>query len=105
MYLMMSYLPFKAFPELEHYTLVNALFVFILGGIGMTIPAPGGIGPYHWAVITGMTSVLQETRSVAAAYAFSVHGVITLLTIVMGIISSIAIFKGKRHEEPEPNQQ
>lgn len=105
MYLMMTYLPFKAFAQTEDYNLINALFVFILGGIGMTIPAPGGIGPYHYAVILGMTTVLGETEDVAGAYAFSVHGIITLLTILIGIISSIFIFKGKKHEALNKDQQ
>lgn len=98
MYLSMSYIPFRAFQAIENYDVTKALFVFILGGIGMTIPAPGGIGSYQYVVITGMTNVLNTVEEVAAAYAFSVHTILTLFTITAGIIASIYLFKGKKHD-------
>lgn len=103
MYLLMSYLPFLAFTETAELDFVKGMFVFILGGIGMTIPTPGGIGSYHAIIIEGMTQVLETSREVATAFAFSVHGTITLFTITAGIIVSIYIFKGKRNESPSIN--
>lgn len=104
MYLLMAYLPFKAFAETSHYDFTKGLFVFILGGIGMTIPTPGGIGSYHAAVILGMTEVLNESIEIASAYAFSVHALLTILTVLTGITSGIILFKRGRHESTERNQ-
>lgn len=103
MYLMMAFLPFKSFAATADYGIVKGLFVFILGGIGMTIPTPGGIGSYHAAVIEGMTQVLETSREVATAYAFSVHTLITVFTIAAGIVASIYLFKGKKHDVAKAN--
>lgn len=103
LYLGMTYIPFKAFTALSDYDIVKSLFVFILGGIGMTIPAPGGIGSYQYVVVLGMTTVLGTSSDVAGAYAFSVHTTLTLFTILMGVIASIYLFKGKKHESLRSN--
>ena len=31
-------------------------FILVLGGIGMVIPTPGGIGSYHAIAVVGLTS-------------------------------------------------
>tara|TARA_B110000971_G_C20039710_1_gene516978 strand:+ start:924 stop:1829 length:906 start_codon:yes stop_codon:yes gene_type:complete len=96
-YILITYIPFYAFIDLENLGLVNAMFVLILGGIGMIIPTPGGLGSYHAVVIGGMISVLDVSREVATAYAFTSHTLITLYTLFIGLFCAIFIFKGKRY--------
>ena len=38
----------------SHLTISDGLFILVLGGIGMVIPTPGGIGSYHAIVMVGL---------------------------------------------------
>jgi glycosyltransferase 2 family protein len=96
-YVLMTYVPFYAFTDLENLGLINAVFVLILGGIGMIIPTPGGLGSYHVVVVEGITSVLEISREVSTAYAFTSHSLITLYTLFVGLFCAIFIFKGRRY--------
>ena len=94
-YILITYIPFHAFADLENLGFINAMFILILGGIGMIIPAPAGIGSYHAVVIEGMISVLDVSRDAATAYAFTSHTLTTLYTIILGLFCSLYIFKSK----------
>ena len=48
MYFLMSYVLFKAIPAVSALGLTDAVLVMVAGGFGMVLPAPGGIGSYHW---------------------------------------------------------
>ena len=57
MYVLMSYVLFKAIPAVSAVGLTDAVLVMVAGGFGMVLPAPGGIGSYHWAVSLGFAAV------------------------------------------------
>ena len=57
MYFLMSYVLFKAIPPVSALGLTDAVLVMVAGGFGMVLPAPGGIGSYHWAVSLGFAAV------------------------------------------------
>lgn len=57
MYFLMSYVLFKAIPAVSHISMTDAVLVMVAGGFGMVLPAPGGIGSYHWAVSLGFAAV------------------------------------------------
>ena len=57
MYFLMSYVLFKAIPAVSSLGLTDAVLVMVAGGFGMVLPAPGGIGSYHWAVSLGFAAV------------------------------------------------
>ena len=57
MYFLMSYVLFKAIPAVSTLGLTDAVLVMVAGGFGMVLPAPGGIGSYHWAVSLGFAAV------------------------------------------------
>ena len=57
MYFLMSYVLFKAIPAVSDLGLTDAVLVMVAGGFGMVLPAPGGIGSYHWAVSLGFAAV------------------------------------------------
>lgn len=54
MYFMMTYLCFFAFEPTAHLSAVAGLVVFVLGGWGVVIPSPGGMGTYHFLAQTGL---------------------------------------------------
>lgn len=98
-YFMQTYVAFYAFPFtsslLSDYGTEVALVTFVLGSISMGVPSNGGIGPWQWAVIFAL-SIYGLPHAGAAAWANLVLGSTTLLTIVLGIITFIAIATDKR---------
>lgn len=50
MYFFMAYVIFQSIDRLAGIGILESVFVMVAGGFGMVMPAPGGIGAYHWAV-------------------------------------------------------
>ena len=98
-YFMQTYVCFYAFPFtaqlLTDYGVQVALVTFVLGSISMGVPSNGGIGPWQWAVMFAL-GIYGLPSGQAAAWANLVLGTTTLLTIVLGIITFIAIIKKKK---------
>lgn len=55
MYFLMTYVCFFSFAPTAHLTPIAGLVVFVLGGWGVVIPSPGGMGTYHFLAQTGLT--------------------------------------------------
>ena len=91
MYLLLTYVSFFAFPFSSGLTLSAALFITVLGGIGMSAPVQGGIGTYDWLVSQGLILYgLSETNG--TVFAVMGHSVQTLFLVALGIISMISLF-------------
>ena len=89
-YFLQLYICIFAFDWMSHVTLIQALVLFVLGSIGMTVPVQGGIGPWHAAVIFGMM-FYGFTQEQAGAFALVAHGSQMIVTILLGIYTTIAI--------------
>ncbi len=90
-YLFMTYVCFFAMPSTSHLSIGAGLVVTVLGGIGMTAPVQGGIGVYHLLVSHGLILYgLSDTDGIA--FAMLVHTTQTLMLIILGFISLIAMF-------------
>ena len=72
-YFMQLYLCIFAFPSTSHLTVAAVLLLYVLGSLGMGLPVQGGIGPWHLAVIAGL-SYYGITGNEAGAFAFVAHG-------------------------------
>ena len=85
-YTLMSDLPLRMLGLSDRYglSLLDAWGVMNIGAIGMALPAPGGTGSYHYAVVQalGLLSGVPETP--AAAYAILTHGAQLVLFAVGG---------------------
>ena len=91
MYYCMSYFCFLALAETEMLGASAALFIMVLGGIGMSAPVQGGIGVYHTLVAKGMLLYgLTETDGIV--YATLSHTVSTLVLILLGALSMLSLF-------------
>ena len=106
MYFLMTYICFHAIPETSHLGVSDGLFLLVLGGIGMVIPAPGGIGSYHLIVMIGLVA-LQIPEGVlsikpydeynpAMLFPFVVHTAQTFVAIIMGSIGLLMLFIGEK---------
>jgi len=88
-YLLMTYVCFWCFQSMQNFSLLDGLLIMTIGGIGMIIPTPGGMGSYHGAVYIGLFFVLGQEASVATTFGFLVHTAQTIMIIVMGFIGLI----------------
>ena len=101
MYFLMTYICFFSIEATSHLTVSDGLFLLVLGGIGMVIPTPGGIGSYHAIVMIGL-SVLGvgsvflsgdgDPTNPALLFPTIVHAAQTLVAIIMGSIGLLILF-------------
>jgi hypothetical protein len=82
----MSYFVMMAFPDTSHLTMTAALTIFVIGGIAMTIPLPGGTGSYHVLVPAGLVFLYNIPENKAVAFTVIFHAWHTLIIIVVGAI-------------------
>ena len=110
MYFLMTYVCFHAIPETSQLTMTDGLFLLVLGGLGMVIPTPGGIGSYHAIVMIGLsvlgvgTVFLGENGSPsnpALIFPTIVHAAQTLVAIIMGSVGLLILIiaNKKRYNE------
>ncbi len=105
-YFTQLYVAFFAFPVttgvVERYGLSAVLVCFVLSSISMGVPSNGGIGPWQWAIIFGLSmyavGVPGLTESYSASFANLVMGSQTLLLIVLGLFTfaSIAVSRKRK---------
>ena len=87
LYYFMAYFVIIAFPESEHLGLMAALSIFVIGGIAMAMPVPGGAGSYHLFVSAGLVFLYDLPSDQAFAFTTIFHGWQTLVVIVFGAAS------------------
>ena len=93
---------------MDGYGPVVALTIFVLGSYGMVAPVQGGIGAYHFMVISGLV-IYGVGGDDAKLFALVVWSAQTLMLIGMGLISYISLpfynrYK-KRNHEPVGNNK
>jgi uncharacterized protein (TIRG00374 family) len=107
MYFLMAWVVFKSIDSVASITITQALFIMVAGGFGMVMPAPGGVGAYHWAVMLGFSAL-----GYAAELGFAVANVIwvtqTLMIVITGGIAYLALMwfrlrKDRNSIAPEHN--
>lgn len=91
MYYLMTYLPLLSFEATEHLSPIAGLLVFIFAGLGMVLPAPGGMGTFHAMVIAGL-SIYGIAGPDAFSFAMIIYLAINIcINLAMGIISLILL--------------
>lgn len=107
-YFLQLYIAFYAFPltaqVVADYGVLAVLVCFVLSSISMGVPSNGGIGPWQWAIIFGLSfyTVPGLTKEYATTFANLVMGTQTLLLIVLGIITFVRIAFDKRRAPASP---
>ncbi|UII27840.1 flippase-like domain-containing protein [Fulvivirga maritima] len=86
-YYLMMYLVMLAFPETSHLGVLAALTIFVIGGIAMALPLPGGAGSFHILVPLGLVLLYNLPEEKAIPFTFIFHGWQTLVIIVVGALS------------------
>lgn len=83
-YFLHFYLTFFCFPFTEELGFQAGLVMFVAGTFAVIVPTPNGAGPWHFAVIT-MMMLYGVSAADAALFALIVHGIQTLLVIILGL--------------------
>jgi hypothetical protein len=75
---------------MSSFGLTEALILFILGSYGMVAPVQGGIGAYHFMIISGLI-IYGVGQPEAGLFALVVWSAQTLMIIGLGVISYISL--------------
>lgn len=103
MYFAMTYVLFFALDFTSHLNPIDALFLMVIGGIGMSLPVQGGIGAYHWIVSLGLT-LYGTSREEGLIFATVSHESQAIMTIFLGTVSFLYIFlSSKKTNSPAGN--
>lgn len=78
------------FFEVSSIGIMEALTVFVLASYGMVVPVQGGLGAYHFMVISTLI-IYGVSDTDSRLFALIVHATQTLLSIVAGALSLVAI--------------
>jgi len=98
-YFGMIYVNFYSIEGLDILGVADGVTMTVVGGLGMVVPAQGGIGSYHLAVSYGMTVLgqsygLEETINYQSGltYATIIHASQTLMILTSGAIALFALY-------------
>ncbi len=81
LYFAASYVIFLSISDTADLPMHHALFIMVAGGFGMVIPAPGGIGSYHWLIKLAFIAI-----GFSGTLGFAVANVLWLSQTVMMIV-------------------
>ena len=87
LYYFMMYSVMLAFPETETLGMGATLTIFVIGGIAMVVPLPGGAGSFHVLVSTGLIILYGLAQDKAIAFTFIFHAWQTVVIIIVGALS------------------
>ncbi|HVD98209.1 MAG TPA: lysylphosphatidylglycerol synthase transmembrane domain-containing protein [Cytophagaceae bacterium] len=91
-YYFMTYLVFFSLPFTSNLGPMAGLVILIAGAIGMSVPASGGAGSFHFFVALGLTVFYGLSKENGVAYAFVLHTSQLVLTLVVGGICTLISF-------------
>lgn len=94
-YVIMTWVIFYAIPTTSNLQFVDAVFLLVIGSLGMAAPVQGGIGAFHWIVSRALNVVYDIDLKDGLAYATLSHESQLLLIAILGTIS-FYIIMGRR---------
>ena len=100
-YILMTWMVVFALEETSSLTLIDGMFLLVIGGLGMAAPVTAGIGAYHWITSMGLVYVYGFSRELGGAYAILAHESNSLLTILMGAVSYLVLTLSTRKKPPQ----
>ena len=76
-----------AAPFLDGLTLVDALFLSLVGGLGFAVPVPGGIGAFHFIISLALSGIYGVPVEMGIIYATLSHTSQAITQIIFGLAS------------------
>lgn len=76
--------------------------LMVMGGLGMAMPVPGGIGPYHFSVlITFLVFFGEGMREMGQSVAILIHSTQVIMLVGTGFISWLYLVAVGKRSKPE----
>jgi len=85
-----------AFPAAGHLSMMDALFLMVVGSLGWLVPVQGGIGAFHFIVSLALVSVYGISQTQSLVFATISHESQALIMIVFGVFSVIRVGLNKK---------
>jgi len=102
MYYLMLYVAFFAFDFTSKLSPLAGLTTFVMASFGMVAPVQGGIGAWHFMTRESL-ALYGVPYDDGIIFAFLAHGIMTLMVIVLGLFSFLALpFVNRRNSEENP---
>lgn len=73
-----------AAPFLKELTVIDALFLSLVGGLGFAVPVPGGIGAFHFIISLALTALYGIPMELGIIYATLSHTSQAITQIICG---------------------
>ena len=87
MFLLMSWLIIKALPSDLGLTLVDALFIMLVGSVAGIVPVPGGFGAFHYLVALALQTIYSVPFETGIIFATLSHESQAVTMILCGLLS------------------
>lgn len=91
-YALMTWVMVFAVRSTSHLTLLDSIFLLVIGGLAMSAPVQSGLGAYHYIISRGLSFVEGVKIEDGLIYAFLTHESQMILVIILGTISFFSIF-------------
>lgn len=105
-YFFAAYIVVFALPETSFISIKTGFYLLAIGTLGMLVPASGGIGAYHGAMMIGFSALFlsmgkstETGKEVGYSYALLSHSLQLTIMIVMGLISIFMLAKNKKRKK------
>lgn len=89
MFLMMSFLIIKALPTDYGLTIVDALFIMLVGSVAGIVPVPGGFGAFHYLVALALQTIYGIPFETGLIFATLSHESQAVTMVVCGGLSYV----------------
>ncbi len=83
-------------------TLIDGWCIMLIGGLGLIVPTPGGIGSYHYVTILALTAIYGVAEQGASTYAILSHGFQLVLYVLLGAACLLALGRSSLATPPPP---
>ncbi len=91
-YWAMSFFTIRAFPEAMSMTLMDALFIMVVGAFGWAVPVTGGFGAYHLLVSLTLVPIYGIPQSRGLVLATISHESQIVTFIICGLLALMSIY-------------
>lgn len=95
LYFLNFYVCLYAFDFSKDIGFMGGMLLFVMGSLGIIVPVQGGIGPWHFMIISTML-LLGIGQTEASTFALVVHAIQQLFVILLGLYAMIAINMANR---------
>ena len=89
MFLLMSWFIIKALPSDLGLSLVDALFIMLVGSVAGIVPVPGGFGAFHYLVALALQTIYAIPFETGIVFATLSHESQAVTMIVCGLLSYV----------------